>query len=86
VIELGAALGYETSERLMTPNDLYSADEAFFSSTYGGVLAIAEIDGRRIGAQCPGRVTARPQEAYESQLREAGQPVYPEPAPAPAAG
>ena len=44
--------------------ELADADEVFLSSTGGGVLPIAKIDGRAVAGEFPGPVTRRLQDAY----------------------
>ena len=44
--------------------DVYSADEAFVTGTFAGVVPAVEVDGRGIGAGDRGPVTARLQEHY----------------------
>ena len=44
--------------------DVYSADEAFVTGTFAGVVPAVEVDGRGIGAGSRGPVTARLQDHY----------------------
>ncbi len=44
--------------------DVYSADEAFVTGTFAGVVPAVEVDGRGIGAGDRGPVTERLQEHY----------------------
>ena len=53
----------------MTPHDLYTADEAFFCSTAGGIIPIVEIDGRVLGSGRPGRMTQKLVAAYFDMLK-----------------
>lgn len=71
VFELAAQEGIECAEGFLTTADLYTADEAFLSSTAGGVMPVVEIDGRSLGDGRPGPVTARIKAAYW-RMREAG--------------
>lgn len=64
VFEIAAALGVPAAERDMTPFDLYVAEEAFLSTTAGGIIPIVQADGRSIGTGAPGQITARVSEAY----------------------
>jgi len=47
-----------------TRDDLYLADEAFFTGTAAELTPIREVDGRPIGAGRPGPITQRLQEAF----------------------
>lgn len=61
---LAADLGIAVHTRRLTRDDLYIADEAFFSGTAAEITPIREIDGRRIGAGQCGPVTERLQSAF----------------------
>jgi len=64
VITLAADLGYTVTPRRITRDDLYIADEAFFTGTAAEVTPIREVDGRKIGAGRRGPVTRRLQKAF----------------------
>ena len=57
-------LGYEVQEQLFTRDELYVADEAFFSGTAAEVTPIREVDNRIIGAGKAGPVTKALQTAF----------------------
>lgn len=61
---LAADLGLQLQTRRLTRDDLYIADEAFFSGTAAEITPIREIDGRRIGAGQRGPVTEKLQGAF----------------------
>lgn len=61
---LAADLGIEVITRRLTRDDLYIADEAFFTGTAAEVTPIREIDNRRIGSGSRGPVTAKLQNAF----------------------
>ena len=63
VIELCGALAIPLRVAPVPAAELAAADEVFLSSTGGGVLPIARIDGRPF-ASWPGPVTRRLQDAY----------------------
>ncbi len=64
VFEIGESEGIEVIEERMIPYDLYNADEVFLSSTAGGVIPIAEIDGRKISSGKPGPITKKVKNSY----------------------
>jgi len=64
IIELAADLGYEVTARPMTRDDVYLADEAFFTGTAAEVTPIREVDGRAIGAGRRGPLTEKLQAAF----------------------
>jgi branched-chain amino acid aminotransferase len=64
VITLAGNLGYTVTPRRITRDDLYIADEAFFTGTAAEVTPIREVDGRKIGAGRRGPVTRKLQKAF----------------------
>lgn len=57
IIELAREIGIETIEKRITRDEVYSADEAFFTGTAAEVTPIRELDGRVIGKGTMGPVT-----------------------------
>ncbi len=68
VITIAEELGYTVRERLITRDEVYVADEAFFTGTAAEVTPIREYDGRTIGSGSRGPVTERIQQAYFDQV------------------
>jgi branched-chain amino acid aminotransferase len=64
VIELARDLGLQVVSKPMTRDDVYLADEAFFTGTAAEVTPIRELDGRVIGAGRRGPVTERIQTLF----------------------
>ncbi|MCI3950609.1 MAG: branched-chain amino acid aminotransferase [Burkholderiales bacterium] len=64
VIALAREMGYAVSSRRITRDDLYIADEAFFTGTAAEVTPIREVDGRVIGEGRRGPVTTKLQTAF----------------------
>ena len=71
VLDLAADAGIATRQADLTPDDLRHADEAFLSSTAGGIMPVSQVDGRPLGAGKPGPLTLRLRALYW-QRREAG--------------
>jgi len=65
VMELAERLGYPVIERNITPNELFIADEAFFTGTATEIKPICEINKRIIGEGKPGPVTRRLIQEFE---------------------
>ena len=61
--------GIHVVERRITRDEVYIADEAFFTGTAAEVLPIRELDGRVIGAGERGPVTEKLQSLYLDQVR-----------------
>jgi branched-chain amino acid aminotransferase len=64
VLELCEALAIPLRVGALPADTLADADEVFLSSTGGGVLPIAKVDGKPVGAGFPGPVTQRLHDAY----------------------
>jgi branched-chain amino acid aminotransferase len=64
VIELCLAGNIPVFERAFSLTDVYGANEAFVTGTFGGITPVIEVDGRKIGAGERGELTARLTELY----------------------
>ncbi|WP_370293702.1 branched-chain amino acid transaminase [Thalassolituus sp.] len=64
IIEMAQSLGYEVREKRITRDEVYVADEAFFTGTAAEVLPIQSLDGRKIGEGRRGPVTEKLQTMY----------------------
>jgi branched-chain amino acid aminotransferase len=68
VFALATELNVEVVERRITRDEVYIADEAFFTGTAAEVLPIRELDGRTIGSGKRGPVTEKLQSMYFDQV------------------
>jgi branched-chain amino acid aminotransferase len=64
IITLARDKGYEVVEERFTRDELYSADEAFFTGTAAELTPIREVDDRKIGAGCRGPITEDIQKTF----------------------
>ena len=64
ILDFAADLNIPVKERRITRDEVYVADEAFFTGTAAEVLPIRELDGRAIGAGKRGPVTEKLQAMY----------------------
>jgi branched-chain amino acid aminotransferase len=69
LLTLAAEEGISVVSRRVTRDELYIADEAFFSGTAAEVTPIVEIDRRRIGSGKRGPITQRLQERFFGCVR-----------------
>jgi len=69
VFALAQEQGLTIRERRITRDEVYIADEAFFTGTAAEVLPIQSLDGRVIGDGGRGPITERLQSAYFDQVR-----------------
>ena len=68
VIGLCRDHGIEVFEKDFSLMEVYSADEAFLTGTFGGVKHVAEVDGRMIGDGQMGIITQRLKALYRAKL------------------
>ena len=61
--------GIPAQERSFSLTEVYSADEAFVTGTYAGVVPVHTIDGRRIGDGRRGPMVERLQTLYRELVR-----------------
>ncbi len=59
VIQMASDLGYPVIEKLISVNELLSADEAFFTGTYAEIAPIKQVGHFAIGSRTPGPVTQK---------------------------
>ena len=69
-IELAREAGYGPRERDYSLTDVYSADEAFVTGTFAGMIPVVSVDGRRIGDGHRGPVTLDLQERYRALVED----------------
>ena len=71
VIELCRAHDIPVSERAFSLTDVYGADEAFVTGTFGGITPVRSVDGREIGAGKRGELTGRLDALYKEAVARA---------------
>ncbi len=64
IIHLAREHGIEVIEKHITRDEIYTAEEAFFTGTAAEVTPIRELDRRQIGAGRRGPVTEKLQSLY----------------------
>ncbi len=69
IFTLAAELGYTIEEKRITRDEVYIADEAFFTGTAAEVVPIRELDGRAIGSGTRGPLTEKLQTMYFETVR-----------------
>lgn len=69
LLEIGARVGAPVEERVLLPEDLYSADEVFISSTNRSMLGVSEINAHQIAAPA-GPVTLNLEKAFAEYVRD----------------
>jgi len=69
IIEIANDEGIEVIEKRFTRDEVYIADEAFFTGTAAEVTPIREVDGRIVGTGRPGKITKRLQSIFFEIVR-----------------
>ena len=64
IVQLAREIGLEIIEKRITRDEVYTADEAFFTGTAAEVTPIRELDRRDIGTGKPGPITQQLQKMF----------------------
>lgn len=64
IIQIARDIKLPVQEERFTRDELYIADEAFFTGTAAEVTPIREVDGRQIGSSSPGKITKQVQSLF----------------------
>lgn len=64
IVQLAGEIGLQVVEKRITRDEVYSADEAFFTGTAAEVTPIRELDNRNIGEGKRGPITEQLQTMY----------------------
>jgi branched-chain amino acid aminotransferase len=70
VIEICKRNGIAVFEKDFSLYEVYSADEAFVTGTFGGLGCVSTVDGRQIGDGSLGPLTRRLKSLYADLLDE----------------
>lgn len=78
VIELARSMKYQVTEREITPFELLTADEAFFTGTLLGLAAVRVVSGKSIGKGGVGPVTRALYNEFRRivSMPEEGTPIF----------
>jgi branched-chain amino acid aminotransferase len=68
VIELADRAGVPCEQRVVLPEELAAAREAFVTNTALGVMPLVSVEGRDVGSGTPGPFTMQLRQAYEEIL------------------
>jgi branched-chain amino acid aminotransferase len=68
VLELAGDRGVPTEERIIHPDELDDADEAFLTSSVREIVPVVRVDGRLIGDGAPGEITRAIMAAYAERV------------------
>ncbi len=78
IMKLAERLGYPATERNITPNELFNADEVFFTGTAAELTPVREINKRTIGNGKLGLITKRLMQEFYKMVKSPreGTPIY----------
>lgn len=71
VIEVCESNGIPCLQKNFSLFDVYGADEAFVTGSFGGLTPVTSIDGRTISGSVPGTITGLLQNLYDGAIKEA---------------
>ncbi|MGE5893952.1 MAG: branched-chain amino acid transaminase [bacterium] len=69
IMQIAGDEGIEVQEARFTRDEVYIADEAFFTGTAAEITPIVELDNRTIGTGKPGPITKRIQDIFFDAIR-----------------
>lgn len=67
LLDIAPGTGIPVEEKTLLPEDFYSADEVFITSTNRSLLGVSEIDGHHL-AGAPGPITQRLEEVFAKHM------------------
>ncbi|MGR9050770.1 branched-chain-amino-acid transaminase [Halobacillus faecis] len=76
IIDLAEDKGYKVKEQPFTRHDVYVADEVFLTGTAAEVIAVVEVDQRKVGEGKPGVVTNHLLSEFRKVTTTDGYKVY----------
>ena len=68
IFEIAEEQGLACNEKTLSPYDLYTADECFLSGTAMELIAVSEIDGRKLPS-CPGDMFQNLLKCFKEKIR-----------------
>ena len=71
IIQCSREHGIPCLEKNFSLFDVYGADEAFVTGTFGGLTPVSKVDGREIGSGARGPMTGRLEALYQAEIEKA---------------
>ena len=71
IIKVSNDNGIQCYQKNFSLFDVYGADEAFVTGTFGGLTPVVKVDGRIIGDGTPGAMTEKLSALYEAEVHRA---------------
>jgi branched-chain amino acid aminotransferase len=75
VMNLARDAGYEVREEVLNRYDLLVADEVFLTGTAAEIIAVVELDRRKIGNGKPGKITRKLSGLFHEFTKGSGIPI-----------
>jgi branched-chain amino acid aminotransferase len=79
ILSAARALGVPVEERALSPDDLWSADEVFITSSIRELLPVVRVEGRPVGAGVPGPVARALHRRFRADVGMGARPMPWEP-------
>ena len=70
MIDIARSKGYSVEETIITPYEVYAADEAFLTGTACEVIPMITLDNRPIGCGKPGQITQELMAAFREAVND----------------
>ena len=70
VLDICRAEGIASAQTQFSLSEVYSADEAFVTGTFAGLVPVCNIDGRDIGSSRRGPMVLKLQQLYMQMLEQ----------------
>lgn len=71
IIEICREEGIPCRQKNFSLFEVYGADEAFVTGSFGGLTPVTAVDGREISQKVPGERTGQLQELYQKKIQQA---------------
>jgi branched-chain amino acid aminotransferase len=78
IMDLASEQGYEVSEEIFTPFDLYTADEVFLCGTGAELIPVIKVGPYQIASGTPGPITTEMLGLFRAYANSHGYPVRPD--------
>ena len=72
ILEIASKKGISVHEHVLTRHEVYISDECFLTGTAAEIIPVVYVDGRKIGAGKPGKLTLSLREEFHKVTKKEG--------------
>jgi len=72
ILEIASKKGISVHEHVLTRHEVYISDECFLTGTAAEIIPVVRVDGRKIGAGKPGKLTLNLREEFHRITKKEG--------------